>query len=597
MNHKKFISVSLLVVLILLFLYSFLSRIWVAEDAYITFRHIQNFLNNYGLTFNINERIEGFTHPLWVIFLIILAKLDFSLHFGSLLLGCFFTILGMGLLIYHFIIKIYKWDYYNKTILIIPIFFIIHDGFRSFWTSGLEFSLTFFLISLFLILNANKELTKPEYNAIIFAFLYLTRPELGILFVYYGIYYFIIHIKRKNFFNLFIIVLKFTTPFILITGLYHLFRWFYYHELFPNTFYAKSSEILWKEGLLYLWHTIFYSPLLLPMIFLLIIYKIFLKYKNRYFLRDLGAILLHVLYLISIGGDFMAYRLLLPDLVILYVYLYIITNELQSKIFNKHSYVFYINIILVIVSFIYLFQLKYHTPVAKYLIVDEYRAYLNKNQNWQERWFTINHKWYDRGLIFKELQKCLQYEPFIITNSWLDAKCAPLDDYGLGYFGYAANSKVIIIDQLGITDKEVAKTGKTIWKRVGHLKSISTENVLKRKVLFCNLQHQEYDQIMMTNFFPIISLDKEFLFRLGSQYNEKIPKLKKLYKKIQYSKDQRDQQLLSYLNLMQSTYKTSIIDLPDSIPDTYKKYDLCWQIKMNDVDPYQHIKNQYKIPH
>ncbi|GIX40836.1 MAG: hypothetical protein KatS3mg129_0569 [Leptospiraceae bacterium] len=595
--YRKFLSIFFFVIIVILFFYSFLSRIWVAEDAYITFRHIQNYLNGYGLTFNINDRIEGFTHPLWVILLILISKLGVGLHFGSLLLGCIFTTIGMGLLFYFIIYRQFQWEYLYKAILIIPFFFIIHDGFRIFWTSGLEFSLTFFLIVLFLILNANKDLVNPIYNSIIFALLYLTRPELGIYYAYYGIIYIIITFnKERTLQSLLRIVLQYSIPFIIIAGGYHLFRWYYYHDLFPTTFYAKSSEILWKEGLLYLWHTLYYSPLFLPTLLVIILMFFVTTYKNYFFLRDAGAILLHILYVISIGGDFMAYRFLLPDLIFLYVYFYIIINELVLNRLKYSNIYIIFNFILFIISIIYLFQFKYHTPVEKYLIVDEYRAYLNKDLNWKDRWFYIKHKWYERGKIFKKLQQCLEYKPFIITNSWLDAKCAPLDDYGLGYFGYAAGSYVIIIDQLGITDKQVALTGKTIWKRVGHLKSITTEEVIKRKILFCNLHHKEYDLIMMTNFFPVINFDKEFLFRLGSQYNQKIPALKRLYNKIKQSNKENDTKLLHYLNLIENVYGISILKLPDKIPESYKKYDSCWNLKMEDVYTYQHIKNYYKNP-
>ncbi len=585
-DKKKATGFIVLVILSILFLYSFLSRIWVTEDAYITFRHILNFFNGYGLTFNINQRIEGFTHPLWTILLLIISKIGFSIHFSSLLLGCIFTILGMVFLFYKFIYQENKLEFFYKSILIIPLLFIIHDGFRDFWTSGMEFSLTFFLIITFLYFNANKELENPKLNSILFSLLYLTRPELGLYFIYYGIIYLIQEYKKnKSYFNLIKNEFIYLFPFSLIVGGYHIFRFFYYQDIFPTTFYAKSSEFLWKEGLMYLLHTIYYSPLLIIFLIILILIMFYTKDINYYFIRELGVVIIHSIYIVSVGGDFMAYRLLLPDLIILYVYFNIIINDFIKKYNFKNLYVYITNIILFIISIVYLFHLKYHTPVEKFLIVHEYRAYLSKNQSWKDRWFYIDHKWYHRGLIFNELQKCLEYEPFIITNSWLDAKCAPEDDYGLGYFGYAAGSKVIIIDHLGITDKEVALTGKTIWKRVGHLKSISTENVIKRKVLFCNLQNKEYDFIMMTNFFPVISLDKEFLFRLGSQYPEKINKLKNLYKRLtDNSINEKDKKLLYYLRLMEKVYNQKIMDLPDINPHFYKKYDKCWDLKMNNVN-------------
>ena len=51
------------------------SRVWVADDAYITFRHIMQFLAGNGLTYNTIERVEGFTHPLWAILLCVFGWL------------------------------------------------------------------------------------------------------------------------------------------------------------------------------------------------------------------------------------------------------------------------------------------------------------------------------------------------------------------------------------------------------------------------------------------------------------------------------------------------------------------------------------------
>src|SRR5687768_16592700 len=49
----------------LAFTYVFLANAWLGDDAYITFRVVWNFLHGYGLTFNPDERVQAYTHPLW----------------------------------------------------------------------------------------------------------------------------------------------------------------------------------------------------------------------------------------------------------------------------------------------------------------------------------------------------------------------------------------------------------------------------------------------------------------------------------------------------------------------------------------------------
>ena len=43
-----------------------LANAWVGEDAYISFRTVDNFVRGYGLRWNIDERVQVYTHPLWV---------------------------------------------------------------------------------------------------------------------------------------------------------------------------------------------------------------------------------------------------------------------------------------------------------------------------------------------------------------------------------------------------------------------------------------------------------------------------------------------------------------------------------------------------
>ena len=52
--------------LLALFTYVFIVNAWVGDDAYITFRTVDNFVNGYGLTWNTSERVQAYTHPLWM---------------------------------------------------------------------------------------------------------------------------------------------------------------------------------------------------------------------------------------------------------------------------------------------------------------------------------------------------------------------------------------------------------------------------------------------------------------------------------------------------------------------------------------------------
>jgi arabinofuranosyltransferase len=44
-----------------------LREAWVDEDTFITFRTIDNFVHGYGLRWNVDERVQSYTHPLWML--------------------------------------------------------------------------------------------------------------------------------------------------------------------------------------------------------------------------------------------------------------------------------------------------------------------------------------------------------------------------------------------------------------------------------------------------------------------------------------------------------------------------------------------------
>ena len=48
------------------FAWVLLASAWMSDDAFITLRTIDNFVNGYGLRWNVAERVQSFTHPAWL---------------------------------------------------------------------------------------------------------------------------------------------------------------------------------------------------------------------------------------------------------------------------------------------------------------------------------------------------------------------------------------------------------------------------------------------------------------------------------------------------------------------------------------------------
>jgi arabinofuranosyltransferase len=71
------------------------ARRWVSEDAFIDFRVVRHLLAGHGPVFNLGERVEAYTNPLWVALLAVWSGLGGPLEWGAVGLGLCFTAAGI----------------------------------------------------------------------------------------------------------------------------------------------------------------------------------------------------------------------------------------------------------------------------------------------------------------------------------------------------------------------------------------------------------------------------------------------------------------------------------------------------------------------
>jgi len=74
-----------LFVVIMLFTIVVFQSAWLNDDAYITFRTVDNFVNGYGLTWNVSERVEPYSNPLWMFLVSILYFFTNEIYYTSLI--------------------------------------------------------------------------------------------------------------------------------------------------------------------------------------------------------------------------------------------------------------------------------------------------------------------------------------------------------------------------------------------------------------------------------------------------------------------------------------------------------------------------------
>ena len=69
MRHENSQPAAVTTLLCFVFLALLLRTAWLSDDGLITLRTVLNLTHGYGLTFNIAERVQTYTHPLWMLML------------------------------------------------------------------------------------------------------------------------------------------------------------------------------------------------------------------------------------------------------------------------------------------------------------------------------------------------------------------------------------------------------------------------------------------------------------------------------------------------------------------------------------------------
>lgn len=286
----------------LLFLIILIRNAWVCDDAYITFRTVDNFINGFGLRWNVVERVQTYTNPLWMLVLSLFYYFTREIYFTSIIVSIIISSLAVGLVYF-------KLGTTKKSAIFGLILLICSKSFMDYTTSGMEIALLYLWLAVFFFIYYKSELNTKKlfFLSLITSLGITTRMDTILLFLPALVYAFWRVRSSKNFF---IILLGFI-PFIL----WELFAIFYYGFFFPNTAYAKlfagvgQLELL-ELGWYYYLTTLWFDPITLFTLVAAIIisfYALKKRIDSRYFYHSLG-IILYLGYILKIGGDFMSGR-------------------------------------------------------------------------------------------------------------------------------------------------------------------------------------------------------------------------------------------------------------------------------------------------
>jgi arabinofuranosyltransferase len=289
----------------------FLRAAWVGDDVYITLRTVDNFINGHGLTWNVAERVQAYTHPLWMFVLTLIHLPTRDAYFTALFASFLASFLTFWL--------VARRDGFAALGVLT---LLLSKSFMDYSASGLENPLTHLLLVLFFIYFIEKS-SSPFRLAFLASLLALNRQD-AILFVLPVLVYLLLYpsfdfestlrSRRQVIVNIARMAIGFL-PLLL----WEAFSFIYYGFPFPNTYYAKlgagipQNELL-AQGLVYFTDSFTRDPLTLVIIAAGILLTLW-RGQIRERLLALGSVL-YLAYVLAIGGDFMSGRFLTASLLV-----------------------------------------------------------------------------------------------------------------------------------------------------------------------------------------------------------------------------------------------------------------------------------------
>ena len=317
---KSFIKVSTLIFGLIVFLSA-----WNCDDAYHGFVTVRNILNGNGFVYNVGERVNVCTCPLFVLMLTGFTFIFREVTIASYILCTVFSTAAFYMITSNFCKD--KWQ-----VLLAFLATTSSYCFMSFTTSGLENSLLFLELAFF-VLVYSKDGEYDFKRLILLAFIdslaLFTRMDIGFMLFIPTAYVFLFK-KKCSFIKMFGAGVIGLMPFFI----WELFSAFYFGSWFPNPFYVKvGTSIPVGEyiihGIQYLLISFGYDLVLIVFIFIAIV-RLLMDKRLSFKMFAIGMIV-KLCWVIYMGGDFMVGRHFTDLFFVAIAWILVVINEEEKS--------------------------------------------------------------------------------------------------------------------------------------------------------------------------------------------------------------------------------------------------------------------------
>ena len=400
--------------------WAFVRTAAVTEDAFITFRVIDNALHGYGLVWNIGERVQPYTHPLWALLLLAASAATGDIFQTALLLSLLLTLTCAALIVRH--------SQGVATAIWAVLALLFSEAFVEYSSAALENALANALVAAMVVAW---RVYPPELGrrvwiaALCGGLLVITRHDFALLVAPAMLVLFAKTQGRARWA-------------VLAAGALPLIAWsvfslIYYGSLWPNSAYAKLNNGL-SLGESFAASEAYFADLIkYDAVTALVIVAAALRamWHGKWQMRSLAlGLVLYLAYLGTAGGDYMAGRLFCTPLVMAVVML---AMNVRLRWWWNAPLWMVLTLALGLQRGWMVLDVHPHAEVRKM----SQHAWMYPITGWLSPQRVVNFRnmpWAEAGLKAKAEKHAVV------------AKCA------VGLYGFEAGPGVYIVDPLAITD-------------------------------------------------------------------------------------------------------------------------------------------------
>jgi arabinofuranosyltransferase len=479
-------------------------RRWVTEDAFISLRVVRHILAGHGPVFNVDERVEAYTHPLWVAILSIWGLFGLPLEYGAVILGISFSLIGLvaaQAAAFH-LIRATPAGGEPAQRLIVPFGAVVFVAVPVVWdfvTSGLESGLIFGWLGVSYLLLVRVGLRRPEQRtrrvllttAVVLGLGPLVRPDLAVFSAGLLLALAVMQLglpRRQALFSM----LSLAVAAGALPVAYQIFRMGYFAALVPNTALAKEAgEANWAQGRIYLADFVGTYELWIPLVPVMVWLGVLLARAVARHERTMALLLatpvvlalVHALWVMRVGGDFMHGRFLLPALFGLLLPVMLVEMPLpRARMRVAYLAPVAMAVVVVWAGVATTLRVPYLERIADNGLADERSIYADNSGHPHpvtlDDYMNMRQPWPRNGRAWRE--RADEYARVLIADldeyalrEGIDARVgAAALEWNVGLAGYAAGVETTIVDRYALSSAIGSRQRVEERGRPGHEKSV-----------------------------------------------------------------------------------------------------------------------------